>query len=98
MNSGNEEIWTWPGPATDPLCDPCSSFLSLDCVILHEARVELDDREGSSSTSFLRCGSKLGKELVWGCLGPEAPRRSTGGWTTGERKGEAIAEHARTCL
>ena len=48
--------------------------------------------------AFSDVDPKLGKELVWGCLGPEAPRRSTGGWTTGERKGEAIAEHARTCL
>lgn len=47
--------------------------------------------------AFSHVDLKLVKELVWWCLGPEAPR-STGDWTTGERKGEAIAEHARTCL
>ena len=70
MNSGDPEIWTWLGPVADPLCNPCPSVPSLDCVILHviQVRVEFDDCEVSSNARFLSCVPKLGREVVWGCL------------------------------
>lgn len=68
----------------------CPPFSSPDSVTLHKARPELP-----SSTSFLRGGSYAGEGGSLGVTG--APGRRAGSWTTGERRHEAPALHAKTC-